>query len=102
VAQSPTSRAKCAREMGHPRFSLLLERLTATVADVQDVYSLVLEREQNPIHMGCVALEQVAHFKGECRALGSYWAPLWKLSKRSDSILQGQKPPDAGVSGMLR
>lgn len=47
----------------------MFERLAAAVADMQDVYGIVLNREQNPIHVGRVAVEQVAHFKGKDRAL---------------------------------
>lgn len=49
----------------------VLEQLTAAVADMQDVHRLVLNREQNPIHVRFVAIEQMAHFKGKDRALRS-------------------------------
>jgi len=44
---------------------LVLERLTATVTDVQDIYGLTFNREENPIHVWCVAIEQMAYFKRE-------------------------------------
>jgi hypothetical protein len=41
------------------------------MADVQDVHSFVFNREENPIHVRCVAIEQMAHFEGEDGALRS-------------------------------
>jgi hypothetical protein len=49
----------------------LLKRLTAAVPDMKDVYSLGLNREQNPILVGWVAVKQLPHLKREDWALGS-------------------------------
>lgn len=68
---------------------------------MQDIYGLALNGEENPINMRDVAVEQLAHFKREGRALRSYDAALRKLSKRCDCILQSQEPLRAGVSGIL-
>ena len=38
---------------------------------MQDVHGFVFNREENPIHVRSVAIEQVAHLKREDRALRS-------------------------------
>ena len=48
---------------------LVIERLTAAVTDVQDTYSLTFNREENPIHVRRVTIEQLAYFEGEGRVL---------------------------------
>jgi hypothetical protein len=44
---------------------LVLEWLTAAVADMQDVDRIVFNREENLVHVACVAVEQMAHFERE-------------------------------------
>jgi hypothetical protein len=59
----------------------VLERLAAAVANMQDINRIVLNREQNPVHLAWVAVEQMAHFKRKDRALGSERAPFRKFSQ---------------------
>ena len=45
--------------------------LTATVADMQYVDCLVLDRKEDPIHVWCAAVEKMPHLKGESHILWS-------------------------------
>ena len=45
----------------------MLERLTATVADVQDVHRLVCNREKNPIDVRWAAVKEMPYLKRENR-----------------------------------
>ena len=47
------------------------QRLTTPVTDMQYVYRLVLDREENPIHVRLPAVEQLANLKWEDRVLRS-------------------------------
>ena len=41
------------------------------MTDMQDVHRFVFNREENPIHVRNVAVEQIPHFKREDRVLRS-------------------------------
>ena len=45
------------------------KRLAASVANMQNKYDTVFDCEQNPINVGWVAVEQVAHFERKDCAL---------------------------------
>lgn len=70
------------------------------MTNMEDEYGVVLNCEQNPIHMRWVAVKEMAHFKWEDFALRRQWTPLRKFGKRCDGILQCQKPHYAGFSGV--
>lgn len=58
-----TAPATCVR-LATPRYWLSLQRLTASVPDMQDENGVILNREKDPIHVGLLAVEQMAHFTG--------------------------------------
>ena len=49
----------------------MFQRLTAAVADMQNVHSQVLNREENPIHMWPPAMQQLANLEREYSVLWS-------------------------------
>ena len=53
------------------RLSLVFERLTAAVSNVEDVHRFFLNREENSVYVGRVAIQQLAHFKRESGVFGS-------------------------------
>ena len=65
----------------------MLQRLTSSMADMQHVNSLVLDREENPIHVRLSAIEHMANLKRENCALRSEWATRWKFGERPDGVL---------------
>jgi hypothetical protein len=65
----------------------VLHRLTAAVADMEDVHGVAIHREQNPIDMWRAAVEQVAYFKGKERTLGSQRAAFRDFGQGFDRVL---------------
>ena len=63
----PLNRPQCRRGPD----LLVLERLTAAMADMQDVYGFVLDREEYPIHVWLSAVEEMANLEREDRVLRS-------------------------------
>ena len=57
----------------------MLDRLTPSVADMEDVDCIALNREQNPVYVRRVAVEKVAHFKRKYLALRSQRTTLRKF-----------------------
>ena len=70
--------------------------------EVQDVDCLTLNCEQNPVHVGFAAVEQLPHLEREFRILWRYRAALRKIGEGRDGLLEGQEPAKACIPRMSR
>jgi len=77
------------------------EGFAATVAYVQYIHRIALDREENPIHVGFAAVKELPHFKRKAQSLWSQGAAFWKPVERRYGLFQGDKPPNARLSGLL-
>src|SRR5205823_8985452 len=78
------------------------QRLAASVADVEHIHCFTLDGEQDAVNMRFPSVEQLPHFKGKPRILGSERATPRQCGECRNSVLESQKPLYAGVPGVLR
>lgn len=69
---------------------LVCNRPATAVANMEDVHGRSVDREENPIHMGLVAVEKLAHFKrkpcGSREPVGSVRESLRERQWRPPSL----------------
>ena len=80
---------------------MIAQEPAATVADVHNVYGVVVDGEHNPVYMRLPAIKQLSHLEGKASILGCKRASLGKSSQGRYRAFESQKPPNAGVTSTV-
>lgn len=71
------------------------------MADVQHVYDIRFNGEENAVNMWLVTVEQLPHLYSKEFVFGSKGAAAWQMFERSDGIAQALEPTRTGLTGFL-
>ncbi len=74
---------------------------TPAVSNVENNHCLTFNGEQNPVAMGPVPIQKLAHLKGKIGILRRKWTTGWKLGQRAHSGSQIAKLSQTCSTGIL-